>query len=425
MTPSERDKPAKGDFLLAPNTILQDRYRIVERLARGGMGAVYEAFDLRMDTTVALKQSLTSVEAREPGRTVRPDVSHQFAREACLLAQLNHPALPHVSDYFIEGDQAFFVMQFIRGDDLSRIIAQQPGPFPRDQVIAWADQLLDALIYLHARDRQIIHRDIKPHNLKLTARGQIILLDFGLAKDHSKNSLSGSRSVFGYTRRYAPLEQIQDLSTTPRSDIYALGATLYHLLAGVRPPDALTRAAALVSAKPNPLKPAHEINSAVGPELAAILTRAMAQNPIDRYATAVEFRDALRRVGRGNSAPANRARRKGNSPTRSENFAGKSSAKDETTLANEAIAGSPDAPRRRFRLAIAAAFAILIAALAVFCLYYPWRAPPSAADVSRATTFTPGPTTDPTPAQKQHTLRSAPRNRTIRTPKSIPLHHSR
>jgi serine/threonine protein kinase len=198
-------------------------------------------------------------------------------------------------------------MQFISGSDLAEIIAQQPGPFPRNQVIAWADQLLDALIYLHTRDRQIIHRDIKPHNLKVTANGQIALLDFGLAKTQTTD-LSGnnsSNSIFGYTRRYSPIEQIQDQGTTPQSDIYALGATLYHLLTGVKPPDALGRAAALANSKPDPLIPAHEVHRAVGPEIAAILCRALALNAEDRYPTANEFRGALARVGRSDAPAAN------------------------------------------------------------------------------------------------------------------------
>src|SRR5204863_7143144 len=138
-----------------------------------------------------------------------------------------------------------------------------------------------------------IHRDIKPHNLNLTPDGRIVLLDFGLAKAQIKDDSGVSAtSLFGYTPRYAPLEQIQDEGTTPQSDIYALGATLYHLLTGVKPPDALTRATALVSARPHPLKPADEIVAAVGVELAGILTRAMAQNPNDRYASAADFREA-------------------------------------------------------------------------------------------------------------------------------------
>src|SRR5436305_8601751 len=199
--------------LLTPDTILQSRYRILRHLGNGGMGAVYEAVDLRLGHTVALKQTLTSDE----------ELWKQFEREARLMARLNHPVLPCVSDYFTEGNRAFFVMQFIEGNDLARILEQQPGPLPRNLVVAWADQLLDALIYLHSRDRQIIHRDIKPHNLKISESGQIALLDSGLAKAHAgdHSTTQSSHSLFGYTRRYSPLEQMQDQGTSPQSDIYA------------------------------------------------------------------------------------------------------------------------------------------------------------------------------------------------------------
>jgi serine/threonine protein kinase len=269
--------------------VLQDRYRIVKQLGKGGMGAVYEAIDQRLGITVALKETVS----------IDENVRKQFEQEARLLARLQHPALPRVSDHFAEADRAFLVMQFIAGVDLARIIYQQPGPFPRAQVVAWADQLLDALIYLHSQDRQVIHRDIKPHNLKLTATGQIALLDFGLAKTQpAEASTTSSSSFFGYTRQYSPLEQIQALSTGPHSDIYALGATLYHLLTGVKPADALSRAAAAENGQADPLKPANLVHQAVGSEIAAILTKAMAQDPQRRYRSAAEFREALRRIGR-------------------------------------------------------------------------------------------------------------------------------
>lgn len=287
MIPSQ---DCKGDVLhvpLAADTLLQNRYRIVRHLGRGGMGAVYEALDQRLGITVALKETLSSEESTR----------RQFEREARLLARVQHPALPRVSDHFVEGDRAFLVMQFIGGIDLAKIIARQPGPFPRDQVIGWAYQLLDALIYLHSQKTQVIHRDIKPHNLKLTASGQIALLDFGLAKAQSLDqSATASHAFFGYTRHYAPLEQIQDQRTDPRTDIYGLGATLYHLLTGIKPPDAMVRAAAVVAGGADPLQSADRIHLGVGSELAAILNKAMAQKPEERYASANEFREALRRI---------------------------------------------------------------------------------------------------------------------------------
>ena len=378
MSTSNETKSTAGTTLLAPDTILQSRYRVVQNLGKGGMGAVYEAVDLRLGHTVALKQTLTNDEAQWK----------QFEREARLMASLNHPALPRVSDYFTEGHRAFFVMQFIEGGDLSEIITQRCGPLPRHAVIKWADQLLDALIYLHTHERQIVHRDIKPHNLKVTGTGQIVLLDFGLAKTQATtDSLSSvsCTSVFGYTPRYAPLEQIQDLGTSPQSDIYALGATLYHLLTGVKPPDALVRATALVSARPNPLKPANEIIAAVGVELSAILTRAMAQNPDERYATAAEFREALRQIGRVDAADVEYVERQSDI--------------DSVVMESEqtviAQSGSLSKSGRLGMHAIAAIFVILLAAFGVFCSYYPWKIPPVAPQKVVSTNTAPLPSVEP------------------------------
>jgi serine/threonine protein kinase len=275
--------------MLAPETVLQARYRIVRQLGQGGMGAVYEAVDQRLDTTVALKETLF----------VEEKLRKQFEREARLLARLHHPALPRVSDHFAEGDGEFLVMQYIAGDDLAEMMAQRQSLFPPEQVMLWGDQLLDALDYLHTQDPQIIHRDIKPQNLKLTGRGQIVLLDFGLAKGQvgGLSRVTTSASIFGYTPNYAPLEQVQGLGTDPRSDIYALAATLYHLLTGIKPADALTRAAAIVNGQPDPLQLANEVNSGVDPSVAAVLQKAMAQNREQRFATAEEMRRALRGTG--------------------------------------------------------------------------------------------------------------------------------
>ena len=271
--------------MLTPETVLQGRYRIVRQLGQGGMGAVYEAIDQRLDTTVALKETLFAEER----------LRKQFEREARLWLVLHHPALPRVSDHFSEGDGQFLVMQYIPGDDLSEMMTRKRGPFPANQVLTWADQLLDALDYLHTQDPQIVHRDIKPQNLKLTARGQIILLDFGLAKGQAGeiSRVTTAASIFGYTPNYAPLEQIQGLGTDSRSDLYSLAATLYHLMTGVKPPDALTRAAALVNGQPDPLLKASETNSAISPDIDEVLAKAMAQNREQRYATAVDMRRAF------------------------------------------------------------------------------------------------------------------------------------
>jgi len=271
--------------MLAPDTILQSRYRVVPQLGQGGMGAVYEAVDERLDSTVALKETLFADER----------LRKQFEREARLLARLHHPALPRVSDHFSEGDGQFLIMQYIGGEDLAEMVAQRRGPFPPDQVLTWADQLLDALDYLHTQEPQIVHRDIKPQNLKLTSRGQIILLDFGLAKGQAGelSRITTSASIFGYTPNYAPLEQIQGLGTDARSDIYCLAATAYHLMTGVKPPDALTRAAAIVNGQPDPLQNAADLNGAIDIQVASVLQRAMSQNREQRYLTAAEMRRAL------------------------------------------------------------------------------------------------------------------------------------
>jgi len=274
--------------MLEAGTILQNRYRIVRPLGQGGMGAVYMATDLRLRSTVALKETLVD------GDSFR----RAFEREAHLLASLRHPALPVVSDHFNEGDGQFLVMQYIPGEDLSKLCEANVGPFPVSVVLRWADQLLDALDYLHTRTPPVLHRDIKPQNMKLTERGELILLDFGLAKgtasSQGKSQLSGGSSVVGFTLAYAPLEQIEGSGTEPRSDIYSAAATLYHLLTNVRPPDAIARAMALVSGRRDPLRPANAVNPQVPAEVVALLDASMANSPEDRPASAAELRRLLR-----------------------------------------------------------------------------------------------------------------------------------
>src|SRR5438477_10810635 len=138
--------------MLSEGITLQGRYRILRQLGQGGMGAVYEAVDERLDTIVALKETFF----------VEEKLRKQFEREARLLARLHHQALPRVSDHFSESDGQFLVMQYIPGEDLFEMQSRRNGPFPQEDVLRWADQLCDALDYLHTQDPQIIHRDIKP-----------------------------------------------------------------------------------------------------------------------------------------------------------------------------------------------------------------------------------------------------------------------
>lgn len=281
--------------MLPNNTLVQGRYQIVEQIGRGGMGAVYKAVDIRLRATVALKQMLVE---GEPLRKA-------FEREAQLLAGLRHPALPRVSDHFVDERGQFLVMEYIPGQDLGELLEQRKRPFPAADVLRWADQLLDTLDYLHTRRPPVIHRDIKPQNMKLTERGEIILLDFGLAKGSAAQTrVTSTGSIFGYTPHYAPLEQIHGTGTDQRSDLYALAAALYHLLTNIVPVDALTRAAAVLDDDPDPLPPAHYANPEVPPEVSAILYQAMAQSAKQRPLSAAAMRAALRQAGQDVAAGA-------------------------------------------------------------------------------------------------------------------------
>ncbi|HEX8289041.1 MAG TPA: serine/threonine-protein kinase [Pyrinomonadaceae bacterium] len=262
-------------------TVLQDRYLIEEKIGAGGMGAVYRAIDQRFGSAVAIKETFYKDE----------ELGDAFEREARLLNSLFHPVLPHVSDYFSENNGHFLVMQFIEGEDLF-VTLKRDGAFPVQDVVRWTDSLLDALDYLHSQDPPIIHRDIKPQNLKVTPRSDVILLDFGLAKLNSQDTL-GALSVFGYSKTYSPLEQIQGTGTDVRSDIFALGATAYHLLTGKPPIDVLARASAIVAGNADPLQLASDINENVPVAIAVILKSALALNPAQRFVSANAMRLAL------------------------------------------------------------------------------------------------------------------------------------
>src|SRR5499426_2209600 len=281
--------------MLAPNTLLQDRYLVMRLLGQGGMGAVYQATDRKFGNAVALKETFyNDLQLRKA-----------FSHEARLLNRLRHAALPVVTDYFAIGERQFHVMQYIPGKDLEQLLAdrkaQGQGVFLASQVMRWADQLLDALEYLHSQKPPIIHRDIKPQNLKLTPRGEVILLDFGLAKGIVTHQSQVSQSIRGYTPNYASLEQIRGTGTDARSDLYSIGATMYHLLTGEMPQDALTRIAAILMSQPDPLKSISSMNPEVPVSVAQVIEKAMAAHPDQRYSSAAAMRQALRSVA--SSAP--------------------------------------------------------------------------------------------------------------------------
>lgn len=273
--------------MIEAGTFLQQRYRIDRQIGQGGMGAVYVAKDERFDSTVAIKETLCFADE---------NFRKAIEREARLLNSLRHSALPRVSDHFEEQNGQFLVMEYIPGEDVAAMMESSGKPFPVDQVLKWADQLLDALDYLHNQEMPVIHRDIKPQNLKINSRGEMILLDFGLAKGNPTDAghLTAAKSIFGYSRNYASLEQIQGTGTDPRSDLYSLAATLYHMLTGQPPEDALTRAMSVLSKKADPLVPASALNPEVPRGVAGVLHKALDLDAGERPADARALQEMLR-----------------------------------------------------------------------------------------------------------------------------------
>ncbi|MBN2004158.1 MAG: serine/threonine protein kinase [Anaerolineae bacterium] len=225
--------------LLDPQTILNDRYKIAGPIGQGGMGAVYQAEDVLLTGRVcAIKEIAPDPDLDSKMLT---QLQEQFRQEASVLARLDHPNLPKVSDYFTHAGREYLVMDFVPGHDLREILDQalsQSRFLDEKQVVNWAEQLCDALAYLHSQTPPILHRDIKPSNIKLTPSGLLKLVDFGLVKLLTSDEARTVTIVQGQgTAAYTPLEQYggDDVHTDTRSDIYSLGATLYHLLTGRAP----------------------------------------------------------------------------------------------------------------------------------------------------------------------------------------------
>jgi len=225
--------------LLESQTILKERYKIAGPIGQGGMGAVYQAEDVLLIGRVCAIKEI----APDPDldKKMLAQLQEQFRQEASVLARLDHPNLPKVSDYFTHAGREYLVMDFVPGHDLREILDQalsQNRFLDEKQVINWADQLCDALAYLHSQTPPILHRDIKPSNIKLTPSGLLKLVDFGLVKLLTSDEARTVTIVQGQgTAAYTPLEQYggDDVHTDTRSDVYSLGATLYHLLTGRAP----------------------------------------------------------------------------------------------------------------------------------------------------------------------------------------------
>lgn len=262
---------------LEPGKLINQRYRVTEILGQGGMGSVYRAVDENLGVEVALKENLF----------MSDEYARQFHREAVILATLRHPNLPRVTDHFvIEGQGQYLVMDFIEGEDLRQRMDREKT-IPEDEVIIIGAAICDALHYLENRTQPIIHRDIKPGNVKITPTGHIFLVDFGLAKViHSgEATATGARAM---TPGYSPPEQYGTARTDHRSDLFSLGATLYAALTGYIPEDALARAMEQAS-----LTPIRQYNPQVSKQLADVIEKSLAVRPDERYQSALQFKEAL------------------------------------------------------------------------------------------------------------------------------------
>ncbi|MEO6890236.1 MAG: serine/threonine-protein kinase [Ktedonobacteraceae bacterium] len=252
---------------------------IVRTIGQGGMGAVYQAKDMRRNVICAVKEmSLSTVPTNEHGQAVQ-----NFLAEATILSRLNHPNLPAFTDFFTEGARHFLVMEFIDGTTLEDLLEHNGGPFPERRVLGWARQLCDVLEYLHSQQPPVIFRDLKPGNIMLRRDGRIKLIDFGIARLVRRSS-SQDTQLLG-TPGFAPPEQYGTAQTDERSDMYSLAMTLFQLLT-----DTLTE-------KGFGLPDVRSVNPEISLPVAHALEKATSLEPGDRYESIAVFRRALFRVG--------------------------------------------------------------------------------------------------------------------------------
>jgi serine/threonine protein kinase len=294
---------------LQPGTLLKERYEILSLIGQGGMGAVYKASDRRLPGRLcAIKEVLP---LPSPSAGALTQAQEQFLREASTLARLDHPNLPKVSDYFALAphelaepgsadlspsapSRDYLVMDYVPGQDLHQVVQQahrEQRFLDQREVLGWMAQLCDALSYLHSQKPPVLHRDIKPGNIKLTPEGRIKLVDFGLVKPldpDDPKTLTGMRGIGSLP--YTPIEQYAgELGhTDTRSDLYSLGATLYHLLTGHPPASAQDR-----FLDPDALVPPRQTNPAITPAVERAILAALALHPKERPASVADWSKML------------------------------------------------------------------------------------------------------------------------------------
>jgi len=251
------------------------------------MGAVYRARDLRFSavTKIVAVKEMSNV---APDPRLRRLGIQNFEREANILASLSHPSIPKIFDYFSEGNRSYLILEFIEGQALDDLLEERRQPYGQEEVVDWALQVCDVLAYLHSQKPPVIFRDMKPGNLMLRHDGRIMVIDFGIAKVFEH----GQRGTMIGTEGYSPPEQYRGVAE-PRGDLYALGATMHHLLTArdprLEPPFTFHE------------RPIRLFNPGVSPEVEAVIMKALAYDVQDRFASAVEMAQAL-----GNALPRRR-----------------------------------------------------------------------------------------------------------------------
>ncbi len=265
---------------LPVDTVLENRYRIDQLLAHGGMGAIYQAFDTNLNIRVAIKENFLQT----------PQSINQFQQEALILARLRHPNLPRVIHHFSFEGQQYLVMDFIEGKDLWQIVKRQGHPVEERLALSYIIQVCDAVSYLHRQNPSIIHRDIKPQNIKITPDDRAVLVDFGIAKVGGEDSQTrtGARGV---TPGFSPPEQYSGVGTTPISDVYALGATLYAVLTAKKPPDSISLMVG--GAK---FEPPNTINPNLSRQVSQAIEHAMQVQQADRPQSVAAWQKTLKTV---------------------------------------------------------------------------------------------------------------------------------